>query len=288
MTVSQSLISELEPLQDPGHLMAELFRRFPGRTAIGTSGQLTGCALIDLAVSAHAPQLRVFTNDTLRLFPETQDLFTALEKHYNLTLERYTPPEKELKAMVEEYGENLFFDSKERQELCCTVRKVLPNQRALDTLDVWITGLRADQSQSRSTVGRFDIIQHPIETGTRPILKVAPLAGWKEAQVRDYLKTRGVPVHALLDKKLPGGWYYESLGCVMCTTPIGPSEPRRAGRWRWFNTADDKKECGLHLPPPVCQHLPESDGPPNARVDGRVHAPTVAEDHHRACPIVHI
>ena len=247
--ISDALIQELEPIQEPGPLMAELFRRFPGRTAIGTSGQLTGCALIDLAVQAQAPGLRVFTNDTLRLFPETNDLFKQLEARYRLSLERYTPPEKELQSMVEEYGENLFFDSKERQELCCYVRKVLPNQRALDTLDVWITGLRSDQSASRAGVGRFEIIPHAVSGGgTRPLLKVAPLAGWKEAQVREYLQKNSVPVHALLDKKLPGGWYYESLGCIMCTTPIGPTEPRRAGRWRWFNTSDDKKECGLHLP----------------------------------------
>ena len=259
--ISEALIAELDVIQDPGPLMAELFRRFPGRIAIGTSGQLTGCALIDLAVAAKAPQLRVFTNDTLRLFfLETQDLFRALEKRYGLTLERYTPPEKELKAMVEEYGEYLFFDSKERQEMCCYVRKVLPNQKALETLDVWITGLRSDQSQSRANVGRFELIQNPTGSGTRPpsaslagggpLLKVAPLAGWKEADVRAYLKKNAVPVHALLDKKLPGGWYYESLGCILCTTPIGPHEPRRAGRWRWFNTSDDKKECGLHLPVP--------------------------------------
>ena len=234
----------------PARFWPELFRRFPGRTAIGTSGQLTGCALIDLAGRRQSPQLRVFTNDTLRLFPETQDLFRALEKRYGLAIERYTPPEKELKAMVEEYGEHLFFDSKERQDMCCYVRKVLPNQRALETLDVWITGLRSDQSKSRANVGRFELIQNPTATGTRPILKVAPLAGWKEADVRDYLKTHNVPVHALLDQKLPGGWFYESLGCIMCTTPIGPYEPRRAGRWRWFNTSDDKKECGLHLPLP--------------------------------------
>src|SRR5439155_9439031 len=83
--------------------------------------------------------------------------------------------------------------------------------------------------------------------GTRPILKVAPLATWTEAKVREYLKANHVPVHKLLEAKLPGGWYYESLGCILCTTPIGPNEPRRAGRWRWFNALDDKKECGLHL-----------------------------------------
>src|SRR5271154_4797100 len=101
--------------------------------------------------------------------------------------------------MVAKHGEYLFFDSKEKQELCCHIRKVMPNERALETLDVWITGLRADQSRSRANVGRFEIITHGPEGRTRPILKVAPLAAWKEAQVRDYLKTHQVPVHALLD-----------------------------------------------------------------------------------------
>jgi phosphoadenosine phosphosulfate reductase len=247
--IDQALINELERLQESGLLMAELHRRFGGRMAIGTSGQLTGCALIDLAVKTGVKAPRVFTNDTYRLFPETYQLFEALEKHYGFKIERFAPPEKELKAMVEEYGEHLFFDSKERQELCCYVRKVLPNNKALDTLDVWITGLRADQSKSRAaSVNRFEIIEHTQDGKTRPILKVAPLVSWNEAKVRDYLKANNVPVHALLDAKLPGGFYYESLGCIMCTTPIGPYEPRRAGRWRWFNTGDDKKECGLHLP----------------------------------------
>src|SRR5437867_1564194 len=148
--INQSLIEQLEPIQEPGALVAELHKRFGKRMAIGTSGQLTGCALIDMAVKAGIPKPRVFTNDTYRLFPETYELFKALEKRYKIKIERYTPPERELKAMVEQYGEHLFFDSKERQELCCHVRKVLPNRQALDSLDVWITGLRADQSQARA------------------------------------------------------------------------------------------------------------------------------------------
>jgi phosphoadenosine phosphosulfate reductase len=246
-TVEPSLLASLEKISDPGAVLAELHRLFGDRMAIGTSGQLTGCALIDLAFKAGFTP-RVFTNDTLRLFPETYALFDALERHFGFKIERFAPPEAELKRMVERHGEFLFFDSKDKQEYCCRVRKVLPNDRALETLDCWVTGLRADQSKSRANVARFEIIEHRQGETTRPILKVAPLAEWTEARVREYLKANQVPVHALLDAKLPGGWYYESLGCVLCTTPIGPHEPRRAGRWRWLNALDDKKECGLHLP----------------------------------------
>ncbi|MEK7765395.1 MAG: phosphoadenosine phosphosulfate reductase family protein, partial [bacterium] len=94
-------------------------------------------ALIDMAVKAGVTP-RVFTVDAERLFPETYRLFDELEKRYGLTIERYRPDPVELDSMVKEYGEYLFFDSKERQELCCRVRKVHPNQKALNTLDVWI------------------------------------------------------------------------------------------------------------------------------------------------------
>lgn len=251
--INPTLIKELEPIDDPGRLMAELFRRFGNRCAIGTSGQLTGSALIDLTVKTGVRKPRVFTNDTLRLFPETYELFGEIERHYGITIERFAPDPAKLEQMIQQHGEYLFFDSKAKQEFCCRVRKVEPNHRALDTLDAWITGLRADQSESRKETRRLEIIDHPLPNGgTRPLLKIAPLVAWTEERVREYLTANQVPTHKLLTQQLPDGWRFESLGCVICTTPIGPHEPRRAGRWRWFNTTapEDDKECGLHLPPP--------------------------------------
>jgi phosphoadenosine phosphosulfate reductase len=248
MTVfSPAWMKELEGLSDPRALLTNLHERFGDRLAIGTSGQLTGTVLIDLCVGAGFKP-RVFTNDTLRLFPETVAFFQQLEKKYGLSLERFTPDPGVLEEMVSAYGEYLFFDSKERQELCCRVRKVLPNERALKTLDVWVTGLRWDQSPGRAKTPRLQVVDIEEDGGKRSILKVAPLVDWTEERVRAYLKERGAPVHPLLEKKLPGGYVYESLGCVLCTTPIGPHESRRAGRWRWFNHESANKECGLHLP----------------------------------------
>ena len=42
---------EFEDIREPGPLIAALVRRFGDRAAIGTSGQLTGSALIDLALA---------------------------------------------------------------------------------------------------------------------------------------------------------------------------------------------------------------------------------------------
>jgi phosphoadenosine phosphosulfate reductase len=250
--IAPELIAELDPLAEPGALLAALHKRFGPRMAIGTAGQLSGSVLVALAAEAGiAP--RVFTVDTGRLFPETLALFGRLEKKYGVTIERFAPDATAVQKMTAEHGEYLFFDAKEKQELCCHVRKVLPNSRALDTLDVWVTGLRADQSRSRAGTPRFRLMDH----GGRPLLKVAPLVDWTEATLREYIGAHGVPVNELLERKLPGGYYYESLGCVICTTPIGPGEPRRAGRWRWFNDPNADRECGLHVPPP-----PEEDSEP--------------------------
>ena len=243
-TIDQNLITELEKFSDPKDLMKEVFTRFGNRAAIGTSGQLTGSVMIDLAC-ASGVKPRVFTIDTLRLFPETYELFDAIEKKYQIQVERIGPDPQKLNQMISEHGEYLFFDSKEKQEFCCHLRKVEPNERVLETVDVWLTGLRADQSAARASTSRFEIIAHGKDK--RPILKVAPLVSWTEKQLREYAKDHQVPVHKLLNWN-QNGWYYESLGCVICTTPIGPNEARRAGRWRWFNALDPdaNKECGLH------------------------------------------
>ncbi len=243
--IDEKLAAELESIADPQELIGTIFRRFVNRAAIGTSGQLTGSVLIDLAVRAGV-RPRVFTIDTLRLFPETYEFFDTIEKKYGIQVERLGPDPGKIKKMIAEHGEYLFFDSKEKQEFCCHLRKVEPNEKALDTLDVWLTGLRVDQSASRAkTAKKCEIVLHGNER--RPILKVAPLIDWTEKRLRDYMAANGVPMHKLLNWN-QDGWYYESLGCVVCTTPIGPHEARRAGRWRWFNAVegDDDKECGIH------------------------------------------
>lgn len=246
--ITRELEEKVEQLADPGEMLRFIFTEFGNRAAIGTSGQMTGVVMIDQAIRAGVKP-RVFTIDTLRLFPETYDLFDALERRYEIAIERFKPNDEKLNQMLAQHGEYLFFDSKEKQEHCCYLRKVEPNERALDSLDVWVTGLRRDQSEFRSDTPHCQIINHGADN--RPILKVAPLVDWTEEQLRAYIQEHGVPIHKLLQWSQEG-WHYESLGCVICTTPVGPGEGKRAGRWRWFHGSgdtgdvEDHKECGLH------------------------------------------
>ncbi len=231
----RDLLAELNAM-DPEGLLRWAFENHGERAGIVTSFQDTGCVMIDMAGRV-APGLRVLTIDSLRLPQETYDLIVEIETRYGIRVERFVPDAARIRRMVAQHGEFLFFDTKAKQEYCCTIRKVEPNIEALRTLDVWITGLRRDHSDTRGATPKAVIIEQ--EWG--PILKLAPLADWDGERVREYTRANDVPYNKLYDKG------YTSIGCVVCTTPTLPHEDPRAGRWRWFNHIEgNDKECGIH------------------------------------------
>jgi phosphoadenylyl-sulfate reductase (thioredoxin) len=237
--VAEALNLEQLKALSPEELLGWAYREKGPRTAIMTSFQKTGCVMIDMAYRKGAAEgIRVVTVDTLRLHDETYDLIKKIESRYGIEVETYRPHQEKVRQMVEQHGEYLFFDSKEKQEHCCHLRKVEPNNVALESLDIWITGLRKDQSNSRKSTEKAE----KVIRGGREILKLSPLADWSEKQVDQYIKENDVPYNALYDQG------YASIGCVICTTPIQPGEDKRAGRWRWFNQmGEEKKECGIHI-----------------------------------------
>ncbi len=229
--------------ENPQEVLFTLFKSFKDRAAIVTSGQLSGMVQIHLAAENNVP-FRVCTVDTLRLFPETYTFFEKVEERYGIDIERIQPDISEVDKMVSEHGEYLFFDSRSKQEFCCDIRKIRPMERLLDTLDIWITGTRRDQSETRQHFQKVETIS----SKPHPILKVSPLLHWTSEQVWEFVLNNNVPVNPLF---LPDarGHYFDSLGCITCTTRIRPGEPKRAGRWRWQNnteTENNNKECGLH------------------------------------------
>ena len=207
------------------------------RAAIITSFQKTGCIMIDMAYRAGI-NLRVITIDTLRLHPDTYDLMDRIEKRYGIMVERFQPNPDRLEQMIRNHGEFLFFDSKDKQKYCCEIRKVEPNARALQSVDVWITGLRRDQSAERKDTPKVSIVKRH----NRPIIRLCPIVDWQEEALDAYIAEHEVPRNALYDKG------YTTIGCEICSTPNLPHEEKRAGRWRWFNYLgkEQSKECGIH------------------------------------------
>jgi phosphoadenosine phosphosulfate reductase len=144
----------------------------------------------------------------------------------------YFPDAGRVEEMVNTKGINLFFESVENRKLCCNIRKIEPLKRAFAGLDVWICGLRREQSVTRQDMQLIEW-----DKGNS-IIKLNPLIDWTEEEVRKYIKDHGIPYNPLHDKGYP------SIGCQPCTRAIFPGEDIRAGRWWWENP--DTKECGLH------------------------------------------
>ncbi|HEX6972481.1 MAG TPA: phosphoadenylyl-sulfate reductase [Limnochordia bacterium] len=166
--------------------------------------------------------------DTGFLFPETYALKDRFCEKYGLRIVHVRPhlsPEDQAAL----YGPELWERGPDR---CCYVRKVVPMEAALEPLNAWVTGLRRDQSPTRSAIGVLE--SHRLRE--RLIVKVNPLAAWTRADVWSYLLAHDIPYNPLLDRG------FRSLGCRQCTSPTAPADEPRSGRW----PGRPKVECGLH------------------------------------------
>lgn len=175
--------------------------------------------------------ITVFTLDTGRLFQETYDVFHKTLKKYKKHIEVYFPEAAAVESLLQTKGPNSFYESVENRKECCFIRKVAPLRKALAGNNVWITGLRAEQSENRQNLDLFEYDDN------FKIIKFNPLLKWSLQEVEDYLKENNVPQNALHKKG------FVSIGCAPCTRAIMPDEDIRAGRWWWESS---HKECGLH------------------------------------------
>lgn len=214
---------ESRPAQE---LLAWAVDRFDGRIVLTCSWQQQSSVLVDMLHQLGAG-IRIVELDTGLLFPETYETRERLVARYGLELERIDPRETVDEQALSE-GPKLWRRDPDR---CCALRKVEPLERALVGMDAWITGIRRAQSITRAGA-------RVLELDPRGVVKVQPLAGWSDEDVKGYLFAHDVPYNPLHDRGFP------SIGCTPCTRAIRPGEDSRAGRW-----ADaEKTECGLHLP----------------------------------------
>lgn len=221
----------------PGQLLKWALSHFK-KIAIASSFGAEDAALIDLAVKIN-PRVRVFTLDTGRLDEETYEVMDRVRRQYGISVESYFPDAKAVEALERQKGFYSFRESVENRKECCGIRKVEPLKRALSGLDVWITGLRREQSVTRADLQKVEW------DGGNNLAKLNPLADWTQNDVWDYVKKNKVPYNRLHDLGYP------SIGCAPCTRAVSdkpsweiPAADVRKGRWWWEDP--DHKECGLH------------------------------------------
>jgi len=212
----------------PSYSVKEGKDRIALASSLGAEDQVLTHMVLDIK-----PDARIFVLDTGRLHCETYELMDRTMKRYGMRYEIFFPEAREVEEMESEHGPNLFYESTDHRNKCCSVRKVRPLKRVLSTLDAWITGLRREQAVTRGDIEKVEWDE------TNGLLKINPLADWSEKQVWDYIEEHAVPYNTLHDKGYP------SIGCAPCTRAVKHGEDTRAGRWWWEEPV--QKECGLHV-----------------------------------------
>ena len=215
----------------PQEVLKYFLTEFKGKIVLSSSMGAEDQVLTDM-VMAIDRKTRIFTLDTGRLFPETLDIIDVTNKKYDIKIEVFFPDYKSVEKMVVEKGINLFYDSIENRKLCCHVRKIEPVKRALNGLEVWISGLRKDQSLNRFNT---ELVEWDENNG---LIKLNPLLKWREQDVWEYIKENDIPYNKLHDQDFP------SIGCQPCTRAVKKGEDSRSGRWWWEEP--EHNECGLH------------------------------------------
>jgi phosphoadenosine phosphosulfate reductase len=112
---------------------------------------------------------------------------------------------------------------------CCYLNKTQPMDGILRSNDVWINGVRADQSAVRAAMK----VEQPAQHGS---IRFHPMLDWNSKMIWQYQKEYDLPKHPLEEKG------YVSIGCEPCTRKLDPEMQEREARWFGLN----KIECGLH------------------------------------------
>ena len=207
----------------------ESYARAGKRLLVSSSFQTHSIPLLHI-ISTKSPDTPITFLDTGYHFPETLAFRDEVSERLGLELILATgteqPPASGLWATSE--------------DSCCSANKVQPLHDLLVDYDVWVSGVRADQTSTR---GAFRSTM-PGPVGTE---RYHPLLSWTTGDIEAYRDKFDLPAHPL------DALGYRSIGCAPCTSrPSTVTEPSletvqanndRSGRW----SGSDKTECGLHF-----------------------------------------
>ena len=220
--------------EHPVEIIRKCLEMYGKDAAISFSGA-EDIILLEYAKQTGLP-FRVFSLDTGRLHPQTYEFLEEVEKHYGVKIEYTFPESNEVKELIRTKGLFSFF--KDGHKECCTVRKVNPLRKQLGELKAWITGVRKDQSQTRTnlSIAQIDPAFKGQEEGF--LVKFNPLSNISSKKVWEDIRSFDVPYNKLHSEG------FISIGCQPCTRQTNPGMHEREGRWWWEEA--DQKECGLH------------------------------------------
>jgi len=192
-----------------------------------SSFQTQSVPLLHMIASLQNLPVQVVMIDTGFMFPETYLFMNSLAKQFDLDVTQV----RSKRSYVDQLGMDNRFLYASDFERCCAVNKVEPMEELLKPGDVWISGIRADQSSVRAE-------KKIVETDARGVIRYHPMLSWTARDVYRYIRMHHLPRHPLEDSG------YKSIGCIPCTRKWNALDAQeRNGRWE----GSQKTECGLHL-----------------------------------------
>lgn len=158
-------------------------------------------------------------------FPKTLAFRDEIAERFGLNLvdvKSDTP-----KLMQRNSAGNFYYTSD--PDYCCHLNKVAPLDAILREYDVWINGVRGDQSAVRKAM----LVE---QAAPHNSVRYHPMLDWTSKMIYDYRKEFDLPEHPLEEKG------FLSIGCEPCTRKFDFEMQEREARWFGMN----KTECGLH------------------------------------------
>lgn len=218
-----SLNQRLEKMNPAEILWWTLFDQFHDKRVVATSSFQSQSLLLLFLIGKICPSLSVFFLDTGYHFRETHEYVRLLQVKLGLSVVSILPD-------ASTFDDGMYETD---PDMCCYLRKVEPLKKAFSDVDVWISGIRRDQTENRRSIKILEL-HSPLN-----VIKISPMANLTSAIHKEANMRLDLPEHPL---KAIG---YSSIGCTHCTS-LPKDLGERSGRW----AGSLKTECGLHLNQP--------------------------------------
>ena len=140
--------------KSPQEILDYAFKQHFPNIILACSFGAEDVVLVDMMLRLH-PNAELFYLDTDFLFPETYEVRDRIIAKYGLNAGQVHQLKSELapEEQAKQFGDALWSRDPDQ---CCKLRKVEPLGRILKNYSAWITGIRRDQSPTRSKAGLME------------------------------------------------------------------------------------------------------------------------------------
>src|SRR5687767_5939178 len=175
-------------------------------------------------ISRFDKEIPVYFINTGFHFPETIIFKNEIASQFGINIiDAISPVSKT--GQRDEQGKFFFVNNPDH---CCYLNKVLPLEPIIEKHNVWINGVRRDQTKFRSTLQEEEMLKDGK-------IRYHPMLDWTSKMIWEYRITHNLPEHPLEAKG------FLSIGCMPCTRSINDVTTERDGRW----AGQSKEECGI-------------------------------------------